>query len=173
MTFEAGQEYKAPGGYYTIVGVDGETVHFHALDSHRASAGGVFAMDAEKLSKLVEGISMTDERKMELIRREPEMLPGELRTLSADERAFIEAKWDEISGHDRDLFYKVWSEKPRTLEHAAVTAGCTADEIRTAAKVLRAIWTAWRASGISKREMDGTEATQLLSVIDWRARTCR
>ena len=111
---------------------------------------------------------MTDEAKKELIKRYPDMTPAEVQALPSEARDFLNGPQDQ---HDADLYSEVWSEKPFTLEHAVVSAACTAEEIRTAAKVLREVWDTWTASGVHATEQKATEARELIEVIEWRART--
>ena len=63
MKIEAGREYKVratvdgkatPGGSFRVIDVDGGKVRFEVLDEHRASAGGIFAMQEADFVKMIE-----------------------------------------------------------------------------------------------------------------------
>ena len=73
---------------------------------------------------------MTNERKMELIDC-PE-------ALTAEEQAFIDKAWDDMTEEEKELHYCVYEERPGTVENAILKSG-TREEIRTAVRVLERI----------------------------------
>lgn len=63
MKIEAGKEYRTrdktggielPRGYFKVESVEGGKVRFEVLDVHRASAGGIFAMQEADFVKMIE-----------------------------------------------------------------------------------------------------------------------
>lgn len=107
---------------------------------------------------------MTDREKLDAIRKETEVLSSEL---TAEERAFLDKGWDERSEDEKRLYYAVWREKPDTIEHAAYNAGCTHEELATAARVIRAIRDAWIAAArTAAKEFEHILAAEVLEVIE-------
>lgn len=50
LKLEAGQEYTAGAGHYTITSIDGDTIRFTVRD-----VGGTFVMKAEPFKKMIKG----------------------------------------------------------------------------------------------------------------------
>jgi len=75
---------------------------------------------------------MTNERKMELIGLDdPE-------GLTAEEQAFIDKAWDDMTEEEKELHYQVYERRPGTIENAILNSG-TKEEIRIAVQVLARI----------------------------------
>ena len=107
---------------------------------------------------------MTDREKLDAIRKETEVLSSEL---TEEERAFLDKGWDERSEEEKRLYYVVWRDKPDTIEHAAYNAGCTPEELATAARVIRAIRDAWIAAArTAAKEFEHILAAEVLEVIE-------
>ena len=174
MTIKPGETYTTgPNGFYRVLGMTGGRVRFEVLDGHQASAGGVFTMDESTFVKMIEEAeSMTNEQKIELIQKEPDLTPQEFNALPTEARAFLWAKWYEKTEADRDLYFEAWSRRPGTLEHAVKAAECTPADLATAARVLRTIWAGYETSGAKPGDIKNQTAVSLIEAIDWRARKC-
>ena len=172
MTITPGTDYPTTGGgVVRVVKVVDGAVKFEVLDAHRASAGGVFTMDEAAFERLIEeGSTMTDKQKIELILKEPNMTPREFNDLPTEARAFLWGKWDDRTESERDLFFEAWSRRPGTLEQAVKNAECTPEEIETAARVLRTIWSYYETNGATPGDKKHQTAKNLIDTIEWRAR---
>ena len=75
---------------------------------------------------------MTNERKMELIGLDdPE-------GLTAEEQAFIDKAWDDMTEEEKELHHRVYERRSGTIENAILNSG-TKEEIRIAVRVLARI----------------------------------
>ena len=75
---------------------------------------------------------MTNERKMELI----DCPEG----LTAEEQAFIDKAWDDMTAEEKELHHRVYERRSGTIENAILNSG-TKEEIRIAVRVLSRIQT--------------------------------
>lgn len=116
---------------------------------------------------------MTDEQKKDLIRRAPNLAPDEFNELPLAARLFLETNWEELDDHDRGLYFEVWADKPGNIEHAVMSAPCTAAEIQTTAAVLRTIWDQWGRDGAFENDKKDLTARALMDAIDRRAQQCK
>lgn len=101
---------------------------------------------------------MTDRQKIEILKKAPHILKKDL---TAEEREFLD------SNPPRELQLVAWEETPGTLEHTILT-NCTAEEIQTAAAVLRKIRDAWIKAGDYSPDMfdRNTDAGELLELLE-------
>ena len=104
---------------------------------------------------------MTDEQKIELIKREPFTVWEDF---TPEEQAFLQTAWDDPN--NRELYYKVWEQKPGNIEHAVKNAPCTPEELETTSKVLHTIWNYWKETGASKGDLNDYTVLQTLEAMD-------
>ena len=77
---------------------------------------------------------MTEQQIIELIINEPSLQADEL---TAEQAAFLDKDWEELTAAEKRLYHEAWKKKPGTIEHAAAQIP-PADLVKAVA-VLRAI----------------------------------
>lgn len=120
--------------------------------------------------KKMEGGTMTEQQTINLILKAPDT-PDE--DLTAEEQAFLQKHWEDLTPEEQALYHAAWRQAPGTIEHAAATAGCTQEEMKSAARVIRAMLDRWKEDGASQQEIDGTSVQEFLTAIEREARQCR
>ncbi len=104
---------------------------------------------------------LTKERKAELIRLS--MISNDTDGLTAEELEFMGADWTSLPEDDAYIFLAVFAEFPETVERAALTAECTAQELQTACNVLKKI------KAGTHGDWDNIDGNTLILTLQWAA----